>query len=1502
MIYILGSSIIGMMALLAVFFGMIGSGAIDARQTKLVFRSADAEAVYNGTPLTCSDWVLADGALREGHTAKVVVTGAQTEVGVSENHFSVVISDDQGADVTEYYVIEYQKGSLSVTPRYLELTADSAAKIYDGTPLSCDTYTLNGGSLVEGHTVMGSVTGSRTDAGAGANHLTARILDAQGSDISGNYQLKCNEGALTVIKRTLTLKSVSAEKIYDGTALLDEGYQTVEGSLAENQQIQVESSSQLLNVGQMDNEFAVTIHDAAGKNQTENYEITYVYGTLRVLPIKLVMATGSAVKVYDGTPLRNDQWELLTGEVLAGDELNVVLPESITRVGQVSNVPVFTVKNASGQDVTGNYVIDYTAGTLEVTKRGFVLASGSAVKVYDGTALTQDEIQQLDGTLADGDTLNILVMGTQTDAGSSENSFQAVITNQNGVDVTEDYNLVVTYGTLTVTKRTLIISSGDGAKLYDGTALVNGETTVVDGTLADGQTMNILVTGSQTNVGRSENDFTVTILNGDSVDVTANYEITSYKGTLTVTPRSYVIRSESDWKLYDGTELKNETYEVLGELIEGHEIQIRITGSQTEAGTSDNTIEYVIKNSKGDDITENYDVEEIVGILTVAPRTVVFQSESLEKVYDGTPLYSEGCELMDGAVADGHSFFVENPTKLTNVGEEENRILVVIRDENGVDVTRNYEIIKITGDLKVLPRNLVIETASQTKEYDGTPLQNHTYYLPSPSDLLEGHRVENVTFPEHSSITNAGILTNEFASVRIVDGEGNDISRNYEILPRFGELSVTPRPLTIRSGSAAKDYDGTPLTCSDYRIVSITQPIDGHTLEAALSGERTEVGESPNYFAEILILDGEGIKQNENYKITVQEGALVVRGVGTPPAGGSGGSGGSDGPGGSGGSDGSGGSGGSGGAGGSGGSQLDESGKLNGGTTPEEGGEDQVLLEVYSEKSGKLYFRLKSFGDYTGSGWAAASEYDKLLDGRFGYNYLTSIALKNGGYISIPVSIRSHLSNQYVLPYYTEASEYRYDVQSSDVVYSGIGSEYEMYCLFYGGYGTELEGLLGEYTDEELQYREFVYNNYLAVDDETRAYMEGIIAAEGFSTSDPRFIEKVAAYIQQSAAYNLKYNRELDNELNVIIAFLDEYKEGICQHYAASATMLYRTMGIPARYTAGIVGNVEEGEWTEITAKQAHAWVEIYLDGVGWIPVEVTGGSDDGSGGGSGGSGGGSGGSGGGSGEGEENEDWKTKKYNVRPVTQTMKYDGVSVLYAENAVWGLNDLLDRGYTYEVVVSGSLATPGYAKSRIESFVLYAPNGTDATDQFNLNLKTGTLQVYLAEVTAVTGSSSKTYDGTALTNADCELQGNLLYGHTVKVFRNTGEITFVGRISNGFELVIVDENGQDVTDVYKINRVYGQLEVKARAIHITADSATKPYDGTALTCGTYSYTGSLSNGDTMNVNIIGSQTKIGRSENTVSSVSIVNEAGKDVTKNYKITYQNGELSVTPPVRVY
>lgn len=82
--------------------------------------------------------------------------------------------------------------------------------------------------------------------------------------------------------------------------------------------------------------------------------------------------------------------------------------------------------------------------------------------------------------------------------------------------------------------------------------------------------------------------------------------------------------------------------------------------------------------------------------------------------------------------------------------------------------------------------------------------------------------------------------------------------------------------------------------------------------------------------------------------------------------------------------------------------------------------------------------------------------------------------------------------------------------------------------------------------------------------------------------------------------------------------FFFEKKEGYCMHFATAGVLMFRALGIPARYVEGYVlpeQTIREAEEqvamgevavAEIPDKNAHAWVEIYMNGAGWMPIEVT--------------------------------------------------------------------------------------------------------------------------------------------------------------------------------------------------------------------------------------------------------------------------------------------------------
>ncbi len=73
-----------------------------------------------------------------------------------------------------------------------------------------------------------------------------------------------------------------------------------------------------------------------------------------------------------------------------------------------------------------------------------------------------------------------------------------------------------------------------------------------------------------------------------------------------------------------------------------------------------------------------------------------------------------------------------------------------------------------------------------------------------------------------------------------------------------------------------------------------------------------------------------------------------------------------------------------------------------------------------------------------------------------------------------------------------------------------------------------------------------------------------------------------------------------------LVAFVTETKSGYCQHFAGAMAAMLRMLGIPARVAVGFTsGTQEDGTWV-VTDHDAHAWVEVWFAGIGWIPFDPT--------------------------------------------------------------------------------------------------------------------------------------------------------------------------------------------------------------------------------------------------------------------------------------------------------
>ena len=252
-------------------------------------------------------------------------------------------------------------------------------------------------------------------------------------------------------------------------------------------------------------------------------------------------------------------------------------------------------------------------------------------------------------------------------------------------------------------------------------------------------------------------------------------------------------------------------------------------------------------------------------------------------------------------------------------------------------------------------------------------------------------------------------------------------------------------------------------------------------------------------------------------------------------------------------------------------------------------------MMIRAETSNRIYLRARSYGDYAGTGWLPAEE---LKSG-------TSLPFTAYAAESSPKGIKRELElrtlvdlNALCIPYYAAVSS-----ESDSYVTQEEQINYRVNYIDYRGNVFDLR-LPADAAYGESVYRSHAHSVFTRLPERTREQALAICSQAGLSASDPNIIQSVAAYVQQTGQYDL--NTPAYPSDDYAIYFLTESHRGYCIHYATAAAVLYRALGIPARVTEGFAVQTRAGEFSPVKAGDAHAWVEVYLDGTGWIPVEVT--------------------------------------------------------------------------------------------------------------------------------------------------------------------------------------------------------------------------------------------------------------------------------------------------------
>ena len=769
----------------------VEDGHLDISKRALIIKPKDASRVYNGEALEASEWEVAESSpdqfLAGQGISNPVFSGSQTAPGTSES--SIVGWDYQENTKAGNYEIRTEKGTLNVTSRgateTITVEANSTSVTYDGEIHSAvglkTTEFVVGGKT---YTVSGLSTEdpSATDAGTYTNNITgtAKVTDAAGNDVTGEFDVEIKDGSLVIDPAEVTIKPKDASKPYDGTSLVASEFEA-SGFVGDDGVEGVTYGGSQLNFGE--SESTIAGFAAAGSTKLTNYRITLSKGKLKV--------TANAERVVV-TIRENSATFPYDGEAKTAEGYKVVgISSSLYEKGDFA-----FVGDAAHRSVTATDAGDYDMGLLP---SDFENRSANFSNVV--FAIEDGQLHIVPGAI-DKDAVTWDVHNVQkVYEGEPLSAYHARAWDKHGNELSVEYSV-------------------------DGVNWVSDPSKV-----------------SLTHFGHLAVKLRAT---------GANYAAGEYatgSENVAITKRLVTLESGGADKTYDGTPLTNGAVSVTpkGEgagFVDGEGVTITVTGSQTDAGESDNTFFFSFnEGTSGDD----YLVTAKCGKLKVTANSqqVVIKvvGNRGSSTYDGTEHGVEGYTVSyvvgGAASADAPAGFDAGDISFAGTakaaGTDAGSYPMGLKAGDFGYAGKNFSNVSFEvedGQLVITPATLTVTTHGASKPYDGTALT-------APGEISGFVNGETASFAATGSQTLVGASANSYA----IAWDGTAKESNYNVVEgAIGTLEVTPSQvaITVTPRDGSKVYDGKPLTSAGIDVDGLPA---GFTLEAATKGTITDAGE-----------------------------------------------------------------------------------------------------------------------------------------------------------------------------------------------------------------------------------------------------------------------------------------------------------------------------------------------------------------------------------------------------------------------------------------------------------------------------------------------------------------------------------------------------------------------------------------------------------------------------------------------------------------------------------
>ena len=801
-----------------------------------------AEGAYNGKPLTATGYTFASSnALYT--SAKVAFSGensvSRIDAGTTDMNLQGKFTN---ADAVNFPNVRFDitNGSVAISKAKVTLQSANLEKEYDGTALT----NKNGGEgqtplakesgWAEGEGAAYTFTGSQTLVGGSPNAFDYALKDNTKAD---NYEISVIFGQLTVTNHQaqyqVTVEANSSTgNTYDGVEHAATGLKTSEFTV-DGQKYTVEglntSDPKAVNAGEYANTISGTpvVKDANGNDVSSQFAVTLVPGKLEIAKRSVMLTSASESRVYNGEALTNDGVTVGGDGFVAGEGAVYNVTGTITDAGKVANS--FTYERNSNTNFD-NYSISKEEGALKVTpvtdKVTVTITGNSATLPYSGSeqSVTGYSFATSDGRYREA---NVKFQGEAvakgTNAGTynmdlASGQFSNTSGNFTNVEfVVGDGSLEITGGDLDADK--VVWDVHDVQKVYDGTPLSAYVAKAKD---KFGNALKVEYSTDGEQWTDDPSNITLTHFGYQEVKLRAtgaNYAAGQYAENkdgewVAITSRPVKLTSKGDNKKYDGKPLTNDTVtvETKGEgtgFIDGEGVAIKVTGSQTDAGESDNTFDYTFNEGTN---ANDYWVKTELGKLVVTASdsevvaTIAGHNKTVE--YNGLEQSVEGYDFVEASSKlYGEGDFAFSGTAVAK-GTDVGTYKMNLASEQFANTSKNFS--KVTfavtdGTLTITPKSIVPDPENPKNTmsvdspadvvYNGQD-QTWTPVVKDGERTLEPGKDYTVEYSTADRTNATGKIT---VTIKGINNYSGEAKRTYQI---------TRRPVELKSEGGSKPYRG----------------------------------------------------------------------------------------------------------------------------------------------------------------------------------------------------------------------------------------------------------------------------------------------------------------------------------------------------------------------------------------------------------------------------------------------------------------------------------------------------------------------------------------------------------------------------------------------------------------------------------------------------------------------------------------------------------------------